>query len=294
MKSILSKTAIAICLLTMAVIQASFSQTTNLGYDRVQKLKKSIVNIYVDGIQAGTGFFISDKARVATCWHVVGTALYQDPAMSKNGFYLKKIEIELNDKTRYEYVIHKYYLNKGNDDAKIFDYCLLEPIKKKPEKEDYSYFLIGSFTEIDEGDVIYSAGYPLNVKQLIITTGILSSKWDEEVTLFSNPNIPIASRLRNVAWLDLNMNKGNSGSPIIKLGSSLDEDKIIGIQSFNLNPLEGIAQELIKKVDSLANQSPILGIDLLLLQQRLGEVMSLTSFGVAGCISIDYFKTTLD
>lgn len=58
---------------------------------------------------------------------------------------------------------------------------------------------------------------------------MLSTKWVTSGYLNQGGN-------REVAWLDVTMNSGNSGGPIVLMGEEPEGDKVIGIASFGLNP----------------------------------------------------------
>lgn len=283
--------------LLFLLLSNQITAQVSLGAERVQKLKKSVVRILIDGQSNGTGFFTGKDGQVATCWHVIEPALLKDSANKFLG--LKKLEIELNDSTKYEYGIFKYYLNAGNRDAVAFDYCLLGSIKGKPK--EFEYFNLGRFSEVNEGDAIYTCGYPLGIKQKFISTGILSSKW-KGFNHFTSAGKP-DSMLREVAWLDLTMNKGNSGGPVIILGNNPEEDRVIGIASFIITPF-GSQLDTLATIASKMKQFGDFGMAM----SQNGESYSLgqaesfeliarslsaNSVGISACTSIDYLRKTI-
>lgn len=271
----------------------------SLGVERVQKLKKGVVRILIDGKPSGTGFFVDKDGKVATCWHVIESALSLDTV--KKVLNIKKLEIELHDSSKYEYGIVTYYLKNGNRDAVAFDYCLLGTIRGKEKPKGFEYFNLGIFSEVNEGDAVYTCGYPLGIKQQFISTGILSSKW-VNLNHFTSAGKP-DSMLREVAWLDLTINKGNSGGPVIKIGDKPEEDKVIGMASFILTPFGSQLDTLA----NIANKMKQFG-DFGMAMSRNGENYSLgqaesfeliatalssNSVGISACTSIDYLRKTI-
>jgi len=258
----------------------------SLGPERMQKLKNSVVRILIDGEPAGTGFFVGINGELATCWHVIESTMLRNS--ENNILGMKKVEIELYDGKKYDYGIHNYYIAGGNKDAVIFDYCLLVPRNRKPTKFDY--LKRGNFSDINEGDIIYSCGYPLGIQQQFISTGILSTKW-KEIKCFvdSNKNDSIS---RDVAWLDLTMNKGNSGGPIIKLGNKPEDDVVIGIATFILNPWANESSELINHLGKQKGDFVVNGVSQNGVYNLFAEAIKYNSIGISGCVSIDHFRKT--
>lgn len=118
----------------------------------------------------------------------------------------------------------------------------------------------------------------------MFAAGTLSTKWVDtfNVKEFNHP-FP-----RDVAWLDLTMNRGNSGGPIVKMQSNSDDDLVIGIATFILNPYAAEAEKA-------AYNSISGGIDIRGSSFSSAETFALlttaianNSIGVSGCISIDH------
>ncbi|MGN6567721.1 MAG: hypothetical protein ACTHJ0_07205, partial [Flavipsychrobacter sp.] len=143
-----------------------------------------------------------------------------------------------------------------------------------------------------EGDMVYTCGYPLGIKQQFISTGILSTKWQDTIsTLQNGVAVPVA--YRDLAWLDLTMNKGNSGGPIIKLGATPDKDNVIGIGTFVLNPYAANADYLAAVSDKLIKSgydSRAAGYNIASIVSFFSKAITNSSIGVSGCISINHFK----
>ncbi len=247
-----------------------------------------------DSISVGTGFFVSKEGDVATCWHVVASRLSVD---ERNGRILSKIQIELNNGAKYNVGIHNYYINKGNKDAQIYDYCLL--VITDRIKSAFDYYNLGSFETVNEGDYVYSCGYPLGIQQQFISSGIFSTKWKDSIK-WREPNAKnqldtIQTFNREVAWMDLTLNRGNSGGPIILFGNNPKDDFVIGISSFILNPYAKPADEILIHNSRFRNGggSVFDGISANKVNSLFAEAIAYNSIGISGCISIDYLKKTL-
>lgn len=273
----------ALLIIVSLIIPQVLSSQTYLDEERIEKGKRSIVRVLIDGKPSGTGFFINGRADIATCWHVISPAISvgDDGVLSIN-----RIEIELNDKSRFEVRINRYYLGRGYQDAALYDYCLLQPVSRI--KADFDYYSLGDFQTSTEGSPIYTAGFPLGIEQLFFSTGIISAKWNDHRT------IETLEINRMSAWLDCTLNKGNSGGPIIKLGESPAEDKVIGIATFILTPgynfLEELEREVLRKPITLR----IGELDQMYVNRLFGDVLMSNSVGISGCISIEYFKKTVE
>src|SRR5690606_15167195 len=92
------------------------------------------------------------------------------------------------------------------------------------------FYKIGNYKTVSEGQEIYTCGYPFGIEQPITSFGLISSKWQQPIKF--NDSLSIN---RDVAWLDLAMNKGNSGGPILVKTDNPDSDFVVGIATFNLN-----------------------------------------------------------
>ncbi len=276
-----------IILFLLLIPYLSFSQS--LGKERIDKLNKSVVRILIDTIPSGTGFFVNDKGWVATCEHVIKPAYIFD-SITKTLTGLKKIYIEFQNGEKVKMGIMTYLLNNGYKSASIYDYSLLK-VETTP-KTDYQYLKIGNWTDVDEGDVVYSCGYPLGIKQRFISQGLLSTKFNDSIPWRVNNKVTDTTS-RNITWLDLTMNKGNSGGAIIKLGKTPNDDKVIGIASFILNPYANTSEHIAKYLPNRGIDISSDGISQNQLMKILFEAISKNSIGVSGCISIDYVSEVL-
>lgn len=259
----------------------------SLSKERIERLKKSTVRISIEGSDAaGTGFFFSPDGYVMTCWHVIAPSIVLDSA--GNVLLYKKIFIETNDGNKYEAGIPLIFFenSKFNQQAVAYDYCLLRPASNK--KISLSYIKLGNFDDINEGDQIYTCGYPLGLKYQFISSGILSTKYNDSV-LYKRPGFPDMKMVRNVALMDLTINKGNSGGPIIKVGKTIQDDEVIGITNFNINPFGQTAQSLKEELAKRGNLMLPTGISLTEAMKLFSNSIIYSSNGISGCVSVNHF-----
>ena len=94
---------------------------------------------------------------------------------------------------------------------------------------------------------------------------------------------------RNVALLDLTINKGNSGGPIIKVGKTVQEDEVIGITNFQINPFGQNAQNLNEELNKRGNINLPTGISLTESMKLFSSAIVYSSNGISGCVSINHF-----
>ncbi|MEO6838673.1 MAG: serine protease, partial [Ginsengibacter sp.] len=174
--------------------------------------------------------------------------------------------------------------------ASVYDYAFL---KLMDSTNQYYPLRIGQFEDAKEGDEIYSCGYPLGISQQFISKGILSTKWIQ-TGVWQQSGKQDSITKKDVAWLDLTMNRGNSGGPIIKVGTTSSDDEVVGIADFILNPFAQSSDELLNYLNSLKGGSvSIDGIDFAKMTKLFASAISDNSIGVSGCISIDYLKALL-
>ena len=248
--------------------------------ERVKRIKRATVRILTNGQPSGTGFVISSAGLIATCFHVV-----QHIQAAANGqtqiTYSPSIEVEFNDGNKLPGTVHVSCQNQGFLEALSKDYCILE-IKSK----GLVALPLGTFADIYEGADVYLCGFPLGINQPVVSVGMLSTKWVSSGHLNQGSN-------REVAWLDITMNRGNSGGPIVLMGKDLEGDKVIGIASFGLNPFADPADKLIDIVQTFPGNAVLIGVDFKGFATLIGAALSSNSLGVSGCVSIDYLKSKL-
>ncbi len=259
----------------------------DLGMERVDIIKKSVVKVFINNTSSGTGFIVNQDCNIITCWHVIQQAITIDT--TKQLKINKKIEIELWNKEKYEVGIFSRLFHDRQKNAVAYDYCVLIPINKP--KTEFKFLKVGNFNNISEGDKILTCGYPLGINQQFISTGILSTKWQDTVIVEYNSKID--TLIKNVAWLDLTMNKGNSGGPILKIGNTLLEDEVIGIATFILSPYAQAAESLANAYSNPKADIVSGGLSQAQTNLLYAKAISLNSIGISGCISINHLLNDL-
>jgi S1-C subfamily serine protease len=247
---------------------------------RLTQIKKATVRILVNGQPSGSGFIISRDGLIATCFHVVQNLLPAQGGQTQIT-YAPCIEVEFNDGNKLPATVSGSCQNQGFLEALSKDYCVLEV-----KSANLVPLPLGTFNDAYEGDNIYLCGFPFGINQAVASVGMLSAKWITSGYLNQGSD-------REVAWLDITMNKGNSGGPVVLIGSEPQEDKVIGIASFGLNPFANSAEELIQIVQTFPGNVGIMGVDFKKFAILIGNALASNSLGVGGCISIDYLKSKL-
>jgi serine protease Do len=271
-----------------------FSPAQPLSRERVVKIKNATVRVIIEGVNSvGTGFFVTDNGLLVTCFHVVLPAIK----------YKKRIYIEFNNGDTTEVGLPDIFSLDSNyvKGVNAYDFCLLA-IKPGSRKTDF--LKLGDFNAAQEGEEVYTCGYPLGMARQFISKGILSSKylntgpWVE--WLGKKYNMP-----RNEALLDITLNRGNSGGPIIKIGNSPSEDAVIGIADFIINPVGSYADSIINstkdphfqlglnQVTDSTGKVISGGFELNASLNKIAEALKSTSIGISGCISINHLSAIL-
>ncbi|MEQ8418819.1 MAG: serine protease [Arenibacter algicola] len=262
----------------------------SLGSDRIIKLNKSVVRVLIENSPSGTGFFITKDGWVLTCNHVMQPAFIRDSVTNQiKG--LKKMYIEFQTGEKVEVGIMTKLLNEGYANSYAYDYILLKPFVT-PETQ-FDFLRLGKWSDVNDGDEVYSCGYPRGIKQRFISKGLLSTKWTDTIALVNNERV-LTKLARDGAWVDLTLNPGNSGGPVIKLGKTADEDRVIGIASFILNPEGNTSSELSKLYLNSVGTLPPNTINENKAFGLLFDAISKNSLGVSGAISIDYLSVILE
>jgi S1-C subfamily serine protease len=247
---------------------------------RLTQIKRSTVRILTGGQASGTGFVISRDGLIATCFHVV-QYIQATPDGQTQITYASSIEVEFSDGNKLPATVHKSCQNQGILEALSKDYCILE-VKSR----NLVPLPLGTFADAYEGADIYLCGFPLGINQPVVAAGMFSTKWTTSGYLHQESN-------REVAWLDVTINRGNSGGPIVLIGKELKDDKVIGIASFGLNPFAHSAEEFIQIVQRFPGNVVLMGVDFTKFATLIGEALASNSLGVSGCVSIDYLKSKL-
>jgi serine protease Do len=262
-----------------------FSQS--LSPDKIAKIKSSTVQIITDSM-AGTGFFINSKGTIATCLHVIINALnYKTPIRARNNKG-EIIELELPQ-----------FTDSGIVYALAYDLCILTP--KNTFTKSVPFLNFGDFNKLQEGQEIYTCGYPFGDTSQFISKGIISTKMVKP-SIANFPGLSI-TKMRQELLLDLTSNHGNSGGALVKLNPLSNEDEIIGIIDYTITPLS-------KKLDSittLISQSSWAGISFGRTEDANGKVISggynpittsllfanffnTITYGINGAVSINHLS----
>ena len=267
-----------------AILVCITCSSQSLTKDRIERLKRSVVRISIEeSTSTGTGFFISKEGALLTCWHVIMPAIIQDSV----GIRFKKIYVEMLNGKKIEFGIPLILFEKErlNEQAVSYDFCVLVPSEKI---DSFNFLKLGDFNIANEGDDIYTCGYPLGLPYQFVSKGILSTKFVDTVLLHKN-NLPDSKVVRNAALLDLTINKGNSGGPIIRMGKTIDDDEVIGITNFNINPFGKTAEQLSQELINRGNVVLPTGISLTESMILFSDAIIYSSNGISGCVSINHF-----
>jgi len=255
--------------------------------ERIAKIRKSTVRIYVDGKPKGTGFIITENGLIATAFHVIAKTI-PTPREQAQITYASSIEVQFNDGERLPAIVHKSCIGKGFHGSIFRDYCILE-IKTSKKLVPLR---LGNFNDVYEGAHVYLSGYPLVSERPSISFGVVSTKWKDPVVSYYGQFFPEKRNNPEIALLDLSMNRGDSGGPIVLIGNNPEEDRVIGIASFIMTPLDQELKALVEAIKSYAegHYDVVCPIELF---QILRKEQGFQSLFISGCISIDPLRLRL-
>jgi len=270
-------------LLFLLAFMPMFSLGQSLGKKRVDRLRNAVVKIMTP-YGSGTGFFISDKGYILTCRHVIEAALARD----KDGKLIQDMPITVEFSDGEQIRASSFYKLDDSDLSTLsFDYFVIKIIGKP--KHNIESLKLGSF-DIQDGDEVYTCGYPFGMKEQFISKGIISTKYIQQYPIKYQAKDTII--YRKAAWLDLTMNKGNSGGPVVKLGKIYTDDEVVGIATFIQSPfLEKATNALETATNPAIDLRYGNGKTLSEILQTLSQALLSESYGISGCVSIDYFNT---
>lgn len=267
---------------------ASFTQS--LDAKRIDRIKNATVRIITD-YGTGTGFFVNNKGLLLTCWHVVDSSF-------RNG---KSIIIQMRNGDTAHYGFLSSYFNDTNfvNNSIAYDFCFLAPFVS--QKNSNTFLKVGNYADGKEGDEVYTCGYPLGSSIQFVSKGLISTLYTNDKN-FINTITGIQSKPRDEALLDLTINKGNSGGAIIKKGVTIDDDLVIGIVDFIINPLANYADSLTNNFSKTKDMGSIsfgfydptkpskndISYDPFQVGTFFSTAISIMPTGVSGCVSIDY------
>lgn len=278
-----------ILLVTIFITYLNFTSfTQSLTPERIAKIKACTVRIVVDGATSGTGFFVSTFGSVLTCWHVIEPAIIRDSL--HRIINLKPILMVLSSGEKISVGIANYCMQKGLSDAMGYDYCLLS--SSKDISTDCLKF--GDFDSLSEGEDVYTCGFPIGIEQPFVSKGMVSTKFIDSLNSITN-NGKVFKIKRYEALLDITLNAGNSGGAIIKIGKTLDDDQVIGLADFIVNPIGDVNENfLINQFSKGVGKYKGEGIDPNSAFIYFTEILSKISMGVSGCISTNHFLNGLN
>jgi len=276
-------------LLILCLLFGFTAVAQSLGRERVERLNRSIVKIKLDTLGSGTGFVVREDGWIATCRHVIEPLNYTD---ANGQVKMRPIYAIFNNGEKVELGVLNYQLHDqtGYDESKAFDLVLLK-LQSIPNF-DYQPLRVGTWDEIYDGDEVYTCGFPVSVPQRIISKGIVSSKWVQKVPLKDAKGNVLRYYKRDAAWADMTVNKGNSGGPVIKLGETPEDDAVIGIASFILNPAGREADKIYSAYKNLKNDNDNV-VDLQEQLEVLFRSATYNNIGLSGVISSDYLYKVL-
>lgn len=262
-------------------------QSQSLGKKRIKKLEQSVVKILIDNNQVGTGFVVSEKGLIATCFHVIEPAFIRD-ADNNEIVDIKNIVAKFEDKSQVEIFVLEQFLydDEWYEKGLVGDYIALSPINSL---KGFEFLKLGKWADIDEGEIVYTSGYPQRRNERISAIGMFSTKYLRQI----KPNYSKNDSTYTVdaARLDVTVNNGNSGGPLIRLGKNSKKDLVVGLISFKLNPNGNQFAEYSKAFYNWANDTSITKTsemkDIKLSLAFLYNAAANNSLGVSGAVPTD-------
>jgi len=256
----------------------------SLGKERIDKLDKAILRLTIDKTGfSGTGFVINEKGYVATCNHVIRPAFNRHPD-SKKIISIKGITGEFKNGDIVKYVVLPDYYGDDYLEGLKNDFIILAP--KEDSEKKYAFLKIGYWSDVEEGDEIFTAGFPLSIKQRVISKGVFSTKYEATKGLVEADGTKKPYN-RKEAWVDLTLNSGNSGGPIILLGRKPKHDKVIGLATFLWNPYANQSAKISKMLNDYEKNHPNNDLNVNKLFAYVLEALSKNSLGISGAVPID-------
>lgn len=279
-------------LFSILFLYCASSSAQTLSLERVKKIKSSTVRITIAGVPvSGTGFFITDNGLLLTCFHVISPSYVN----KGDSIYFRQIYITTYTGQTYEYGIVNGMKSDTNfaKTCQAFDFAVLAPVK--PYKIKMPFLNLGSMENVLEGSEIYTSGYPLTLKDQFLSKGIVAAKNVDSFNILTTKTGEYRMP-RNQALLDLTLNPGNSGGAIMKVASRVEEDEVIGIADFIVNPIAPYVASLTNMFQEVAQKGSIalMGIDPVKMYSLFTNIMANTSVGISGCVSINHVTELLN
>lgn len=224
----------------------------------IKQIKPSIVAISIPDCIIGSGFLVSNGSYAVTCEHVIRDT--------------KELFISLPNIEPIPVKIAHF----DNAVSKERDYAIL-----KIEGKKFSSLELGSYDDIEEGEKIFTMGYPFGLSN-VTHSGIVSYKgvidFDDDIIK------PSYSFL-----IDGTINSGNSGAPLISLKSG----KAIGIVRAKYGRLSDYLEK-IKNGELNCSGIHTGQVDLgKFLRETSLTIEKYIQMGIGYAVSIDYVKEYL-
>lgn len=255
--------------------------------DRIAAIRKSTVRILVDGKPKGSGFIVAEHGLIATAFHVVAKTT-TNPHGEPHITYASSIEVQFEDGEKLPALPHTSCLGMGIFRAMLCDFAILEVSTEKKRRP----LLLGSFKDVREGSRVYLAGFPLMSERPRATLGRVAMKWEDALSASSERSSSGKSKPHGIAILDIEMSRGDSGGPIVLIGETPAQDRVIGIASFIMHPLDQELKTLLAAIrrHTEGREGLICSLEFLsLLRKEYGN----RSLFLAGCLSIEPVKSRL-
>ena len=190
-----------------------------------------------DGDQAithGTGFFITEDGKLVTNFHVIENAV-------TNGYVLRGKFMD-GDGSEEELDVWKVWPDR--DLAVLY---LRKPAKKLSIKP-----LLLTNTEPKSGETVWAMGYPLaqEVRATVTRGSVSGMRTIDELEALGGP-MPHLSRQSSWVQMDVSINGGNSGGPVVDEGG-----RVVGVSTMaragaqgmnfaiNISPLKSTLEKL--------------------------------------------------
>lgn len=250
-------------------------------HKKVKDVKQATVLVVVDGQNAGSGFFINKEGGVLTCWHVVSPAFH---SVDGKSLVSKNLQIVTENGSVVDMYVADYFWNisRGLSKSVLYDHCLLLPRKQL----DVPFLEIGDFENLREGDDVYTCGYPFGLNKSIVSHGILSTIYNDTIKR-SWKSIAVSGQVLQ-GIVDMTMNRGNSGGPILKVSPD-GNDKVIGIADFIITPAGEITDSLLAQISKGRGVVELAEVDPNEVLSKLSRFATQVSVGIGGIVVINHF-----
>jgi serine/threonine protein kinase len=178
----------------------------------------------------GTGFFVTEKGHLMTCFHVVQGAQINDV-----------IHVYLHDRRRYR---AKLVAQDASKDQAIL----------KIEARSPSYLQLSDVAE-KEGDAVWTRGFPVPHNQVLAGFGLKPGYFDGSIS-----SVRSESDERKVIACSIRGEPGMSGSPLIMMG---DDPRVFGVYSWRIKGTEYMREgcSLSQKIRSFISENLVVETD---------------------------------